>query len=379
MSEEKEEEKPESEHNIRTFVLIGLILVGIISAGCAVYWWGTGWELPGSNDASFTAESDWVNYTNPKLGFSFMYPANWSSEISKEGYLIFKGPTDDKGQSPNLIVQVMLPAKLGGSYSNADDAASDMLEQQKTREKYTLISYSQTRVCNESAREIVYSYSFGGVEIKQSHVFVQDTNTGYIYMICYTATEESYQEYVDAFEKAKETFKFGAGVSPTLMPTLTPTPMPGWRTYIDRNLNFSLMYPANWSGEISKEGYLIFKGRADDKGHSPNVIVQAMLPAKLGGNYSDTDDAASDILEQLKTRENYTLISYQQTEVCNENAREMVCSYSYGGLEIKQGRVFVQDSSTGYIYMICYTATEGSYSENLKAFEKAKETFELPG
>jgi len=99
----------------------------------------------------------------------------------------------------------------------------------------------------------------------------------------------------------------------------------------------------------------------------------------LGGSYSSVDDAASDMLEQLKTRENYTLISYSQMRVCNESAREMVCSYSYGGLEIKQSHVFVQDSNTGYIYMICYTATEGSYQEYIEAFEIVKETFKVPG
>lgn len=97
------------------------------------------------------------------------------------------------------------------------------------------------------------------------------------------------------------------------------------------------------------------------------------------GSYSSVDDAALNMLEQLKAYENYTLILYQQTAVCNESAREFVCSYSYGGLEIKQSHAFVQDPDTGYIYMICYTATEGSYPEYVAAFEKAKGTFKLPG
>ena len=197
----------EEKTNIWTLLIIGLILTGVISAGCAVYWWGPGWELPGSKDVSLMSGWNWSIYVDSKLGFSVVYPANWSSRVSKEGYLIFKGPADDKGHSPNIIVQAILPAALGGSYSSDDDAASDMLEQLKTRENYTLISYQQTEVCNESAREMVCSYSYGGLEVKQGQVFVQDPNMGYIYMICYTATEGSYQEYIEAFEKAKETFK----------------------------------------------------------------------------------------------------------------------------------------------------------------------------
>jgi len=154
---------------------------------------------------------------------------------------------------------------------------------------------------------------------------------------------------------------------------------PAWRTYTDRNLNFSFLYPANWSGAITKEGYLIFKGPADKKGHVPNIIVQAMLPASAGGNYSSYEDAASDMLDQLKTYENYSLVSYIQTTVSNESAREIVCSYSYGGIALKQSQVFFQDSNISYIYMICCTATEESYPEYIEAFEKAKETFKLPG
>jgi len=155
---------------------------------------------------------------------------------------------------------------------------------------------------------------------------------------------------------------------------------PAWRTYVDRNLNFSFMYPANWSGEIAKEGYLIFKGPADETGHVPNIIVQVMRPASSSGNYSSYEDAASDMLNQLKTHENYILISYTQTTVSNEkSAREIVCSYSYDGIALKQSQVFFQDPATGYIYMICYTATEESYPEYVEAYEKAKGSFILTG
>jgi len=104
--------KEESKHNIRTLLIMGLILTGVISAGCAVYWWGPGWELPGSKEV-LTSGWNWSIYVDSKLGFSLMYPANWSNGVSKEGYLIFKGPADDKGHSPNIIVQAILPARFG--------------------------------------------------------------------------------------------------------------------------------------------------------------------------------------------------------------------------------------------------------------------------
>ena len=111
----------------------------------------------------------------------------------------------------------------------------------------------------------------------------------------------------------------------------------------------------------------------------PNIIVQVMRSASLGGNYTSYEDAASDMLAKLNTYDNYSLISYTQTTVSNESAREIVCSYSYGGVALKQSQVFFQDPTTGYIYMICYTATEESYPEHEEAYEKVKESFILPG
>ena len=83
---------------------------------------------------------------------------------------------------------------------------------------------------------------------------------------------------------------------------------PAWRTYVDRNLGFSFVYPTNWSGEITKEGYLLLKGPADER--VPNIIVQVMRSASLGGNYSSYEDAGSDVLAKLNTYDNYSHVSY---------------------------------------------------------------------
>jgi len=196
----------EEKNRYRALLIIGLFVVATVSAGYIGYWWGTHAGHPGSKEV-LSPQPHWITYTDSKLGFSLMYPANWSSGITKGGYLIFYGPADDKGHNPNIIVQAIFPPALGGSYSSIDDAASDILDQLKSHENYTLISYQQTRVCNESAREIVCSYSYGGIKIKQSQVFVQDPNTGYIYTILYMATEVNYPKYRQAFEKVRETFK----------------------------------------------------------------------------------------------------------------------------------------------------------------------------
>jgi len=199
MAEEKSESKP----YIGTLLIIGLFVVAIVSAGYIGYWLGTHEEHLSSKDV---LAQGWRTYIDQNIGFSLMYPANWSGEIAKEGYLLLKGPADELGHVPNIIVQVMLPASAGGNYSSYEDAALDTLNQLKIRANYSLVSYTQTTVSNESAREIVCSYSFNRVPLKQSRIFFQDSNTSYIYMVIYTATEENYPEYIEAYGKAKETF-----------------------------------------------------------------------------------------------------------------------------------------------------------------------------
>ncbi len=345
-------EKEVSKFSIGTILLIGLFIVATLSAGYIGYWWGTRENLPASSPG-------WNTYTDKNMGFALSYPATWRGELPEEGYLLFKGPADDKGHVPNIIVRAMRSASSGGNYTSYEDAASEMLSRLKTRDNYSLILRDPTTVCNESARELVCAYSFDGVALKQAQVIFQEPRTEYIYMIVFTATKESYPDYIEAYEKAKQTFTFG----------------PDWRTFTDQKLGFALAYPAAWRGEITKDGYLLFKGPVDEKGSSPNIIVQAMHPASSGGNYSSYEDAASNIVDQLKTHENYTLSSYTQTTICNESARELVCAYSYNGFALKERRIIFQDSNTGYIYMIVYTATETSYPEYIGVFEKAKGTF----
>jgi len=195
----KEESKPYT----WTFVLILAFIIATASAGYIGYWLGTQEEHPSSNILT----PAWRTYTDRNLNFSFLHPASWSGEITEEGYVLFKGPADEKGLVPNIIVQVIRPASLGGNYSSYEDAALSMLDQLKTYDNYSLVSYTRTTVSNEPAREIVCSYSYGGLALKQSLVFFQDPTTGYIYMICYTATDESYPEYVGVYEKVKGTFK----------------------------------------------------------------------------------------------------------------------------------------------------------------------------
>jgi hypothetical protein len=102
MAEEESKPKP----YIWTLILIGSFVVATVSAGYIGYWLGTQ-----EQSISKVSTPAWRTYTDRNLNFSFSYHANWSGEITKEGYLIFKGPADEKGHVPNIIVQVMRPAK----------------------------------------------------------------------------------------------------------------------------------------------------------------------------------------------------------------------------------------------------------------------------
>lgn len=150
-----------------------------------------------------------------------------------------------------------------------------------------------------------------------------------------------------------------------------------WTMYTEPNFGFSFMYPEDWTRE-TKGNVIFIKGPVDEKGFIPNVNIQVVVSAELGGAYEDIDGAATSLFSQLSSAENYNLISDTSTTIDGENAREITTSYSYGELNIKQTNAYVQDPNTGTIYIIAYTATTISYSNHLAVYERVKETFSLP-
>jgi glutaredoxin len=177
-------------------------------------------------------------------------------------------------------------------------------------------------------------------------------------------------------EKMRELLHITEEIKPK-PPEPTPKPSLSWVTYTEPNFRFSFAYPEDWTKE-TKGNVIFIKGPVDEKGFIPNVNIQVVVSAELGGAYKNIDEAATKLLRQLSAAENYNLISDTQTTIDNEDAREITTSYSYNNLDIKQGNTYVQDPNAGTIYIIGYTATTASYSKHLGVYEKVKETFKLP-
>ncbi len=156
-----------------------------------------------------------------------------------------------------------------------------------------------------------------------------------------------------------------------------PKPSYNWITYRDPTFKFSFMHPEE--GTIEVKGNVVYiRGSKDEKGHTPNINIQIVVSAELGGKYKNIDEAATSGFSQLSTAENYNLISDTSTTIDGENAREIITSYSYDELNIKQNNAYVQDPKAGTIYVIGYTATTLTYPKYTEVYEKVKETFRLP-
>lgn len=157
-----------------------------------------------------------------------------------------------------------------------------------------------------------------------------------------------------------------------------PKPSYNWTTYTEPTFKFSFMHPEEGTREV-KGNIVYIKGSKDEKGHTPNINIQVVVSAELGGAYENINEAATTILSQLSTAENYKLISDSQfITIDDQNARETIVLYSYGVLNIKQNNAYVQDPKTGTIYIIGYTATTLTYPKYIEVYGKVKETFRLP-
>ncbi len=150
---------------------------------------------------------NWTTYIDPIFNFSFMHPEEGTREI--RGNIVYiKGSKDEKGHTPNINIQVVVSAESGGAYENINEAATATLSQLSTAENYKLISDSQLiTIDGQDARETTVSFSYDLWDIKQNNAYVQDPKAGTIYIIGYTATTLTYPEYLDVYEKVKETFR----------------------------------------------------------------------------------------------------------------------------------------------------------------------------
>jgi hypothetical protein len=164
-------------------------------------------------------------YKNEEFGFSFEYPKNWyfsgkAQRLKSDEYkggiaLRIRGPVKEKKGS-SLRLWVIPSKKKGGVFKTLDEYAKRSISNETVGTTH-LLSDKKVSFKDSNAREILLSnqVKLPPRSVKQVLktimckwiIFEHD---GYFYELTYTVGEEEYLEYLEAYERAKETFKFQA-------------------------------------------------------------------------------------------------------------------------------------------------------------------------
>jgi hypothetical protein len=185
----------------------------------------------GESYAKFTS-------TNPKLDFSFLYPAGWKvREIEEKNYseVFIAGPRNEADTfTLSLIVSVIPAREKGGAFSTLDEMVADYLAKHESSMNFREISRAWGTLVGVDAVEVEISYTFplpvNNVNAKETPIMerkIMFKKGLQFYELAYTAVAEDYYANLGSFKDAVRTFKFReereeARVFQPLV-TLTPT------------------------------------------------------------------------------------------------------------------------------------------------------------
>jgi len=141
-------------------------------------------------------------YTNGKHGFSIDPPIGWSVEEPTYAVVVFRGPTEE-GFTVNVNIQVETTTASLDEYI---DAGKQNLE--TALENFNLLSEGPRTINNVDAYELVFTFTYYGVTVKEKQVVLMENGKAFI--ITYAALPTTYQTYLPTFENSVQTFKIAA-------------------------------------------------------------------------------------------------------------------------------------------------------------------------
>jgi len=184
---------------LRTSVLYALSIV--ISFGLIVSVPVSMAQTDGENGESGENDtSELLAYDNPNLGFTLEYPSDWLKEES----LSFISPrlsvSDEAPESISVTTEPKLSNLTLEEYS---DSSITMLESQFPN--FTLIESSNSTLSGYPASQIVYTYTFEDVDLKNLQIWTIADDM--VYVLTYGGTTKEFdnslpviQDMIDSFE-----------------------------------------------------------------------------------------------------------------------------------------------------------------------------------
>ena len=156
------------------------------------------------------AGSNFTNYTNPKYGFSLLYPITWVNEEIDPGpnltfLMTFDPPASEFGESVFFYIAVKNLTDNNTSLKQFTDQEISMLKRpavfptEDTGAKLILESQPITTAGKIQAHKVVYTEKVSGTLSKIMEIYAVNRDKGYIFS--YFAATDSYGKYLPTFEK----------------------------------------------------------------------------------------------------------------------------------------------------------------------------------
>lgn len=177
---------------IALFLLLTLVLYGCSSTG------GSGAGKAGLSES----QEPETHLTLSTDYYSLDYPAGWQ-KVEQDGLVGLKTPKSgpDDAFLDNVVVN-LAEAQPGLTLDGHVEGAVETLK--SVVESFSLLEVGFTRLSGIDARKLVYAGSSGGVGLKFTQVIA--INDGIMYVITYSAAENSYSEYLGELDDILASF-----------------------------------------------------------------------------------------------------------------------------------------------------------------------------
>lgn len=160
--------------------------------------------------------------TNPKLNFSFLYPADWQvKEIEEKTYseAFVRGPRNQADTLNAGITVIVVPTReAGGEFATVEEALADYMARSQRLASWRELSRTSGFLLSSPAVEVTISYT---LRLPLNSPLAQPTSIverklivkrgSRLYKITYRAVEEDYYAFLPAFRDVVRTFEFQDG------------------------------------------------------------------------------------------------------------------------------------------------------------------------
>lgn len=211
-----------------------------------------------STAASVSASADVKTYSNEL--YQIQYPAAWSVQ-ELEGVVLFQTPVSGTGDELQENVNVV----LAPTDADIEGFVQAALEGSVQSSGFELIDSSETSLSGKPARRVVYAEQSDGAKLQYMQTF--SVNDGWAAIVTYTATPDTFEQYLASAEAMTASFQFKSGAVASAQASVQAIPAESsmapeivrkWRVYSE-----SIFYDAGGSNFLETPATTLLQLNAD--------------------------------------------------------------------------------------------------------------------